>query len=132
LFEPSFNAKVFSKMKFTRSLIVFLIMVMASSQALAAVCSISCADPSHSTHQQLLNIEMADTSMTNCHDNASSDEPQPSKHLNCSMAGCHFAQIVVPDLDVKGLIPILCDSALPQFISTAISADQPPPIKPPA
>lgn len=119
-------------MKFTRTWIVFIAMIMASSQVLAAVCSISCAGLVDNTHQQTFSVGMADMDMTDCHDTNSSQDQQSSKHVNCSMMGCHSSQLLVLDMGAKGLAPVLSNAALPQFISIAITADQPPPIKPPA
>ena len=116
-------------MKFSRMLAAFLVLALASSPALAAVCAASCASPQ--MQEQVLELELSGMDMHDCHQ-ADSTQQQPEKeHQNCTMAGCHFSQVMF-DHDFKHQNPDLIGALLPVFISTAISADQPPPIKPPA
>lgn len=118
-------------MKFSRILAAFLILIMSSGHALAAVCSVSCATMDMDIQQQVLEVEMSGMDMHDCHDTDSSQKQPTSKHQNCTMAGCHFSQVVL-DTNAKHQAPKFASVFLPVFISTAISADQPPPIKPPA
>lgn len=118
-------------MKFSRILAAFLILVLASSSALAAVCAASCA--SLQMQERVLELESSGMDMHDCHQADSTQQQQQpeTEHQNCTMAGCHFSQVVF-DTSFKHQIPELISALQPVFISTAISADQPPPIKPPA
>ncbi len=140
-------------MKCLRTIASFLILVMASSPVLAAVCSISCAAGSVVLGiSASVNVIPSDTSaITADHcqhgmasdgkhqssqptsDKQASDKHQSNaEHKGCTMAGgCHFAQATLAS-------PILLLSAnynsvaLPPFTPFALAADIPPPIKPPA
>jgi len=116
-------------MKFSRMLAAFLILALASSSALAAVCAASCA--SLLMQEQVLEMASSSMDMHDCHQADSTQQQPETEHQNCTMAGCHFSQVVF-DNDFKHQIPDLISVLQPVFISTAISADQPPPIKPPA
>lgn len=116
-------------MKLSRILAVFLILTLASSSALTAVCAASCA--SLQMQQQVVELDLSGMDMHDCHQADSTQQQSEAEHQNCTMAGCHFSQVVF-DNDFKHQIPDLISALQPVFISTAISADQPPPIKPPA
>lgn len=116
-------------MKLSRILAVFLILTLASSSALAAVCAASCA--SLQMQKQVVELDFSGMDMPDCHQADSTQQQSEAEHQNCTMAGCHFSQVVF-DNNFKHQIPGLISALQPVFISTAISADQPPPIKPPA
>lgn len=116
-------------MKLSRILAFFLILTLASSSALAAMCAASCT--SLQMQQQVVELDLSGMDMHDCHQADSTQQQSEAEHQNCTMAGCHFSQVVF-DNDSKHQIPDLISALQPVFISTAISADQPPPIKPPA
>ena len=60
------------------------------------------------------------------------DKHQPDEHQGCMMAGCHFSA-AVPLLSLARLQVIdFASTMLPGFEPSAVFADLPPPIKPPA
>lgn len=65
------------------------------------------------------------------HDSDSSDQQHPKKTA-CSITGCHFAQTAAFPSDSQQFLFKTAVTDFPRFISTAVSADLPPPIKPPA
>ncbi|MDP3004649.1 hypothetical protein [Methylotenera sp.] len=133
-------------MKYLRIIATFLILVMASSPVLAAVCSISCAG-SFNTVDFILNDVSSDSSaMTadHCHHGvadagkhesskqASDKHQSNAEHKGCTMAGgCHFAQ-AAPASPILLLFVNYTSVTLPHFTPIALAADVPPPIKPPA
>jgi len=118
-------------MKLIRIIASFLIMVMASSPALAAACSSSCAYQDAASNMAAVS-DMGTMDMSHCEQHKEDQNQAPSDTPHSSMAGCHFVvaaqmssvpSIATPDFSIV---------VLPRFISTAISADTSPPIKPPA
>ncbi|MDO9365820.1 MAG: hypothetical protein Q7T58_05720 [Methylotenera sp.] len=101
-------------MKHLRTIVAFLILVMASSPVLAAVCSISCAAESLaaniSASVDFITSDPSAMTADHCHhgvadagkhesskqtsDNPASDKSQSNaEHKSCTMAGgCHFSQ----------------------------------------
>lgn len=118
-------------MKFVRIIASILIMVMASSPVLAAACSSSCAYQDVASNMAAVS-DMGAMDMSHCEQHKEDQNQAPSDTAHSSMAGCHLvvaAQMTsVPSIttpDFRVVVP-------PRFISTAISADTSPPIKPPA
>lgn len=112
---------------------IFMAIMLISSQALAAACSTACVDVldqashSHQTMDQHADADHCDKGSPD------SDQDAPSsKSSSCSMAGCHLAQTVAFASETEKPAIQASDSNFPQFISPAVTADQPPPIKPPA
>lgn len=121
-------------MKKFRSIAVMLILVLASSPALAAICAASCASQS-ATPLSLYATNIDE--MQHCHeDSASTDETHTSntEHKSCVMgAVCHFAQ-VISDVDPLSKYAYV-DTASVLFATLASSdksVNSPPPVKPPA
>ena len=97
-----------ASMKFFRTITVIMIMALATSPALAAICATSCA--SQSVMSTVSAVHSDDMSgMVNCHeasmnkDKAKSDMDKSStEHKSCNMgAGCHFAQATPIDSSSK-------------------------------
>jgi hypothetical protein len=107
---------------------VFLITILTISPVWASYCITEC------THAEM-NVSMVMEStqemagMADCHDHSI---PQPSKKDGyCSMAGCHVISSACFHADTHQFLKP--DNSEPfRFISIAISADTPPPVKPPA
>lgn len=125
-------------MKFIRTIAALLIMVMATTPAMAAACAIQCADMSadmsadRAAAKVMVNKVMME--MPDCHEQPSvPDTDQTShNHNSCDMAGCHIVQMApLLDLD-KPVFSVVADTAFPRADSQVISADLSPPIKPPA
>lgn len=126
-----------------RALAVFLILTLIASPAMAAACAIDCVSRDAVTTalpggMQSSTVSVADDHATmHCHDDTvtadSKAEPaQPdTSHAACTMAGCHgttaagFASASVVMFDYT---PVHSAGLL----ASQISADLPPPIKPPA
>ncbi|MDP2379135.1 MAG: hypothetical protein Q8M35_01395 [Pseudohongiella sp.] len=138
-------------MKYLRTIATFLILVMASSPVLAAVCSISCAAESNTVGFIANDVSSNLSTMTADHcqhgvaaagkhesskqtsDKQAYDKHQSNaEHKGCTMAGgCHFAQ-AAPVSPILLLSVNYTSVTLPHFTPTALAADVPPPIKPPA
>lgn len=121
-------------MKFIRIIAALLIMVMATTPAMAAVCAIQCADMGADMAAAKVMMDKAMMDMPDCHEHSPvPDTDQAShNHKSCNMAGCHIVQ-VTPLLDRdKPVFAVVTDTAFQQADSQAISADLSPPIKPPA
>lgn len=121
-------------MKFIRIIAALLIMVMATTPAMAAVCAIQCADmgAGMAAADVMMNKVMMD--MPDCHEHSSAPDTDKTSHnyKSCNMAGCHIVQMT-PLLDRdKPIFAVATDTAFPRADSQAISADLSPPIKPPA
>ena len=128
-------------MKFTRLIIAFLILALASAPAFAAICAVTCAadsalsampDSSASGHHH--NVSAA--AMDHCHMSQSgkSDTGKPSsgEHKGCMMAGCHFS-ITTPLLSLQQFKSVdVASTTLPSYDSSLVFTYLPPPIKPPA
>jgi uncharacterized protein involved in copper resistance len=120
-------------MKFRQFLTAIMILVLASSPAMAAYCTTACMQAQESAAMSTAqDAEMMD--MEHCdHQSMQHTEKKnnTSSHDHCSMAGCHATPLayfpVVPTQfhDLSALEHL-------QFVPTAFSADTPPPIKPPA
>jgi len=121
-----------------------MIMALATSPALAAICATSCA--SQSVMSTVSAVHSDDMSgMVNCHegtmnkdkankDKAKSDTDKSStEHKSCSMgAGCHFAQATPVDSSSKYALINSTSVAFFLFDSVEKSVNLSPPLKPPA
>lgn len=119
-------------MKFFRSIAVLLILALATSPALAAVCATSCVSQAVMSSMHPDNM----TGMKNCHEaSMSKDKTQTSpKHKSCAMgAGCNFTQ-VTPSVDLSTKYVFVTSAAIsfPRFVPSLKSIDLSPPLKPPA
>ncbi|HZV99034.1 MAG TPA: hypothetical protein VFF74_08605 [Methylophilaceae bacterium] len=117
-------------MKFTRIIALALILVLASSQALAAACSTSCL--TSIIGAQAVSTEMADMDADPCHHQQPAPNQHQDQHKTCTMAGCHFSQTAPAGLLATYGTPYFSNTTLPHFVPLALSADLSPPIKPPA
>lgn len=129
------GAKVRINMKSFRPIAVMLILVLASSPALAAFCAASCASQSAIPSLSLHSNNISGTQ--HCHeDSMGTDEKHTSstEYKSCVMgAACHFAQ-VISDVDSLSKY-VYADTASALFSKLASadkSVDSPPPLKPPA
>jgi len=135
-------------MKYVRTIATFLILVMVSSPVLAAICSISCAagslaasvtSPVDSIAGDLSAVTadhchhgVADSSKHESSKQAPSKHQPNTEHKGCTMAGgCHFAQAAVAS-PVQLLSVNYTSVTYPHFTLSALCAELPPPIKPPA
>lgn len=92
-------------MKYFRSIAMILIIALASSPALAAVCATSCAS------QTLMSSIQSDSmaGMKDCHQSSINKNKNKNKsnteHKSCTMgAGCHFTQLTTltaPSSNIK-------------------------------
>ncbi len=120
-------------MKQFRSIGVMLILVLASSPLLAAICAASCASQSATSFS--LNATNMDE-VQHCHEGAGSKDENTSntEHKSCVMgAACHFAQ-VISDVDPLSKYAYV-DTASVLFATLASSdksVNSAPPVKPPA
>ena len=126
-----------------RTITLILILALATSPALAAVCATSCA-----TESIMSTVNPDDIStMTNCHEGTMSHEgtmnhegsmdkdktKSTTEHNSCSMgAGCHFSQATSVDLSSKYALIDSSTISFPQFVTSKKSVDLSPPLKPPA
>lgn len=119
-------------MKLFRSIAMVLILALATSPALAAVCATSCVSQAVMSSVHPDNM----TGMKNCHDaSMNKDKTQTStKHKSCAMgAGCNFTQVTPSvDLSTKEVFAISTAISFPRFASSEKSIDLSPPLKPPA
>jgi hypothetical protein len=123
-------------MKFVRIIAAALILSLVSAPALAAVCTISCAAGSTinsitSAHHTASAMAMEHCNMPQSGKN-DTDKHQPDEHKGCMMADCNFSVVAslpsfaqLQSIDFDG-------TTLPSFNPSAVFADLPPPIKPPA
>lgn len=122
-------------MKFFRPIAVMLILVLASSPALAAFCAASCASQSVMSSLSLYSNDMSGTQ--HCHEGSmSTDEKHTTntEHKTCVMgAACHFVQ-VISDVDSLSKYVYADTASVPfsKFAPSDQSIDLPPPLKPPA
>ena len=117
-------------MNLKQLLTTVLVLMLAISPAMAAYCDASCSlgqlmpDAAHTS-----SVDMAD-----CHQHL---DQQPAEnttdfHDDCGMTGCHTASSAI-FFQADAYPPVYDSSTLhSRFIPTALSADLPPPIKPPA
>jgi len=123
--------------KFSRQIIVLLMLALGLGPALAAACTTSCMTQSmHNTQTNVSNDQMLMADM-HCDDcpkaTPSSDQDHQSpSHNGCSMAGCHFAQTLPFSHSPKAYIADFSYLAPIYFNPLGISADLSPPLKPPA
>lgn len=125
-------------MKPFRAIAMFLILVLASSPALAAICATSCAS------QTIMSSVHSDdmSGMKNCHEDSmnknkstpNSEHKSNNEHKSCAMgAGCHFTQLTSPaDLSSKYVFADSTTISFPRFTPFEKSIDLSPPLKPPA
>jgi hypothetical protein len=118
--------------RFFRTIAVVLILALASSPVLAAICATSCV--SHSVMSSMHSDDMA--GMKNCHESTmSKDKPQKSSHEHkpCSMgAGCQYTQVTPIESSAKYVFAPLPAVSFPSFTPSEKSVDLSPPLKPPA
>ena len=118
-------------MKFFRSIAIVLILALASSPALAAICATSCA--SHSIMSSMHSDDMA--GMKNCHEGSmGKDKHKPTtEHKSCAMgAGCQFTQVTPIESPTKYVFVTSAVIAFPSFVPYEKSVDLSPPLKPQA
>lgn len=119
-------------MNFRQLLTAILILILASSPAMAAFCAASCAqEQEYAAASTLQNAEIMD--MDHCDHKAMkhTGKEHSKSHANCSMAGCHATPLAYFPV-VPTQFHNLSAPEHPQFVPTEFSADTPPPIKPPA
>jgi hypothetical protein len=118
-------------MKLFRAISMVLIIALASSPALAAVCATSCA--SHSIMSALHSDNMA--GMKNCHEGSMSKVNHKSStgHKSCAMgAGCQFTQVTPIESSTRYVFATSAATSFPSFVPSEKSVDLSPPLKPPA
>ncbi len=119
-------------MKPFRAIAMILILVLASSPALAAICATSCASQSAMASVHSENM----SGMKNCHEGSiNKNKSKPStEHKSCAMgADCHFTQVTSPaDLSSKYVFADSTSISFPRFVPFEKSIDLSPPLKPPA
>lgn len=115
-----------------RAIAMVLILALASSPALAAICATSCA--SYSIMSSLHAGGMSE--MKNCHDDTMEKSKQntDAKHKSCAMsAGCNFTQLTLPIVVSEKLaFDESTRVSFPSFAPSEKSVDLSPPLKPPA
>jgi hypothetical protein len=116
-------------MNFPRVIALFLILVLTTSQSVAAACYASCIK-NGGEHSQMT-APKANNSDEHCQHVSKDSDEQHSKDA-CSMIGCHLAQTPTFVTEPQQFVFKITSTDFPRFISTTISADLPPPIKPPA
>jgi len=108
-----------------------LILALATSPALAAICATSCA-----SHSIMSSMQVDDMSgMKNCHEGSmKKDEHKSNEHKSCAMgAGCNFTQVTSPiNASQKLVFDDTVRTLFPSFVPSAKSIDLSPPLKPPA
>lgn len=118
-------------MKMFRAIAVVLIVALASTPALAAICATSCA--SHSIMSTTHSDSMA--GMKNCHEASMSKDKHKSsnEHKSCAMgASCQFVQVTTIESPTKYFLAVSATASFPSFVSSEKSVDLSPPLKPPA
>jgi hypothetical protein len=117
-------------MKSFRAIAMILILALASSPALAAICATSCA--SHSIMSSMHADDMS--GMKNCHESSmKKDKQQSNQHKSCAMgAGCNFTQVTSPITSQKLVFLDTLRASFPSFVPSEKSVDLSPPLKPPA
>lgn len=119
-------------MKLLRTIAVILILALASSPALAAICATSCA--SQAVMSALHPSDMS--GMKNCHEGSMNTDKNKSStgHKSCAMgAGCNFTQVTPPiDALSKAVFADSISTSFPRFVPSEKSIDLSPPLKPPA
>ncbi len=119
-------------MKLFRHIAIVLILALASSPALAAVCATSCASQAlmASFHSNSM------SGMKNCQESSVNKDKSTSdaEHKSCEMgAGCHFTQVTpINDSSMQYAFAELSNISFPRFVPFEKSIDLSPPLKPPA
>jgi hypothetical protein len=120
-------------MKLKNVIAIFLVIMLTTSQALAAACSVACGMPDQQQQsQQSMHHHAAEEHCHHDDSDDSQDSNESSKNSTCSMAGCHLLHAVTFTSESNKPFIEASGSIYPKFISTAVTADQLPPIKPPA
>jgi hypothetical protein len=119
-------------MNLFRSIAVMLILVLASTPTLAAICATSCASES-----AMVSLSSSDLSeMQHCHEDSKGKHTnKPStEHNSCVMGTtCHFTQVISEfDSLTKFVFADLTRESFPKFVPQEKSIDLSPPLKPPA
>ncbi len=121
-------------MKFPRVLAIALILVMVSGQAFAAACATACSmsDIQASTSKAMQHME--GMSAKDCQHSMPSKDDHRSSHqaTGCNMAGCHLTQVATIERTTAQQVYAISGTVLALRNPIAVSADLPPPIKPPA
>lgn len=107
---------------------VALIMVLSIGPALSAECNLDCMGETISAVQTDMQ-GMEDCNHCPKHED---EEGSDSGHKHCNMAGCHISSSIGLFTSSVMNFPELQSSLKSHLISRAISAELPPPIKPPA
>lgn len=117
-------------MNFRQLLTAILILMLATSPALASYCMTACMQESAAAS---LSQDVAMMDMEHCDHQSMlhSDKKSTDSHDHCSMAGCHATPLAYFPVLPEQFHDLSAQQHL-QFIPTALSADTPPPIKPPA
>ena len=129
LFLPE-RFKYDKKMRVRTLLAVVLIMVLSIGPALAANCSAIC----FSLEQNITSaMEEGAGAMTNCEHCPKPEPVNESSYSSdeCNMAGCHVTAAAYFHSETSSNAQP-GENAPPQFVFNTVSADLPPPIKPPA
>ena len=119
-------------MKLFRAIAMILILALATSPTLAAVCGTSC------TSQAIMSSMHADnmSGMKNCHEASMNKDKNKTHtdHKSCAMgASCNFTQVTSPvDVSTKDVFAISTEISFPKFVPSEKSIDLSPPLKPPA
>lgn len=114
-----------------RAIAIVLILALASTPVLAAICATSCV--SHSIMSTMRSDSMS--SMKNCHEASMSKDKHKSsnEHKSCAMgAGCKFTQVTPIESITQHFFAISATASFPSFVSSEKSVDLSPPLKPPA
>ena len=119
-------------MKFIRSIAMMLVLVLASSPALAAICATACAAQSAMSSLQSNDV----SEMQHCHEGSMDAHTNNSdtEHKSCAMgAACHFTQVISEaDSFSKYVFADSTSTSFPKFVPFEKSIDLSPPLKPPA
>ena len=119
-------------MKLRQLLTAILILVLATSPAMAAYCTAACAHAQESAAMSTSqDAEMMDMDHCDHPSMQHTEKKNANSHDQCGMAGCHATPLAY----FPAVSPLFHDlSALEhlQFVPVVFSADTPPPTKPPA
>ena len=127
--EKRRSFKYSTEMKLRNVFAVLMIMVLSIGPAMAAQCNASCTNSDDTSMSSMGSVEdMKDCD--HCPKQNSSHDQTVNDH--CKMAGCHTVSAAAYFHVIKPSRSEHKTAVHPQFISTAVSADLPPPIKPPA
>lgn len=121
-------------MKLIRFISFFLILVLASSPALASACATSCALHSMSSSENTMGMDMSSMDTNHCKfmQTKSSEHNKQTQKNSCTMAGCHFSVAATLDFGHQDFTYNDTSNQPIHFNSFGLSADSYPPIKPPA